>query len=85
MITQADALASVFISIHRTGTLPSAWSSQTNLIDLQLGSNSLRGTLPEQWSGMASLASLDVTGNNIQGGVPTAWSSLRLDVLVCQP
>jgi hypothetical protein len=56
--------------------LPPSYSSLTNLVSLDVSSNSLTGPLPPSYSSLTALTSLDVSDNFFNGGLPPAWSSL---------
>ncbi|CUG85115.1 GP46-like surface antigen, putative [Bodo saltans] len=59
-----------------SGVLPSAWSSMTQLTDLQLSTNSLSGTLPPQWPSMVQLRTLQLSYNSLTGLIPPEWARM---------
>jgi hypothetical protein len=59
-----------------TGSLPSQWSSWSNLQVLDLQYNEITETLPTEWSSMTSLEYLNLGSNQISGSLPSQWSKM---------
>ena len=58
------------------GTLPSSWSTMSQLTDILLAGTSISGTLPPEWSNMASLSNLLLSNTRIHGALPPEWGSM---------
>jgi hypothetical protein len=58
------------------GTLPAAYSSLTNLQELQLFENRFSGPLPTEWSALASLQEFNVYDNALSGSLPASYKAL---------
>ncbi len=60
-----------------SGSLPSSWSSLTNLYHMDLSNMiNLTGSLPSSWSTMTNLWELILDNNNLTWSLPSSWSTM---------
>lgn len=75
-ISQLTELRSLFLSYNQVSSIPSSWSSLTQLEQLRIDHAALSGTLPDFIGQWTSLEILDLSFNSFEENIPSAWNSL---------
>eukprot|EP00873_Tetraselmis_striata_P001846 jgi/Tetstr1/422110/TSEL_012967.t1 len=57
-----------------SGTIPSQWSTWSDIRVLVLAGNGLSGALPASWSTFSKLSLMDVSYNNFTSTLPASWA-----------